>query len=326
MKKYAKSVVPLTALAIVLLSIAPMVDASTLTVDLNPTTGLAKVNSISTTKIVFTYPAGSAISNYLENVSSSVKLNSSFAGSSDGALQLQRSFDHDEDASHITVRNMTVALDYTATGSATSLVINKVTNVSAWVTGVFQVVNGTVVANLRWRSFVVTGAMNLDMEGHDMDVNTVGSTVQSELASRLIASAFLMNSFGDRGIWNQPTLNFSALSTPLSTWTKNYDASTNTTTFSKTISGTSTLTSSLDVNGQNYSLSVVSDPAGVVAVQGYANAQGDSLVMAPAPAFSAGYVELGVVVVLLAAAVGYLAYRSRAKQKASVQANTILPV
>lgn len=322
MKKFAKGLIPLTTLAIILLSTAPLTDASTLTVNLNPTTGLARVNSVSTTKIVFTYPAGSAISKYLENVSSSVKLNSSFAGNSEGALQLQGSFERDDDGGSISVSNMTVSLDYTASGNATTLVINKVTNVSSWVKGVFQVANNTVSANLRWRSFVVTGAMNLDMQGDNMDVNTVGSAVQSELASSAIASAFLMSSFGDRSIWDQPTLNFSALSTPLSTWNKNYDAATNTTTFSKTISGTSTLTSSLDVNGQSYALSVVSDPSGVVTVQGYANAQGDSLVMAPAPAMTASYAELGAIVVLLAAAAGYFLFRWRAKPKGPLSTNT----
>ncbi|HKT21012.1 MAG TPA: hypothetical protein VJR06_00100, partial [Nitrososphaerales archaeon] len=256
-------------------------------------------------------------------VSSSVKLNSSFAGDSSGAMELQGSFDQED--SHVSIQNMTVALDYTATGNATALVINKVTNVTAWVSGVFQVVNGSVVANLRWRSFVVQGPMNLDMEDHNMDINMVGSTVQTSLASRAMAFGFLLDYFGGRSVWNQPTLNFSQLDTPLSTWTKNYDSGTNTTTFTKTISGTSTFTSSVDYNGQNYSLSAVSDPTGVVTVKGYANTQGDTLVMAPAPASTAGLVELGVVAVLLGGA-AYLAYRSRAKRKAPAQVNTALPV
>lgn len=330
MKKNAKSIVPIAALAILLLSISPMVAASTLTVNLNPTTGLAKVTSSSTTKIVFTYPQDSTVSEYLENVSSSINLNSTFAGDSDGAQTLQQSFNHgmgDHDSfhngNHISVQNMTVSLDYTATGGPTQLVINKVTNVTAWVTGVFSVVNGTVQANLGWRSFVVVGAWNLDMDDHTMDINMLGSTLQMSLASRATAASFLLDNFGGRSIWNQPTLNFSQLDTPLSTWTKNYDAATNTTTFSKTISGTSTLTSSLDDNGQTYSLSATSDPTGVVTVQGYANAQGDSLVMAPAPAVTAGYVEIGAVVVLLAAAMGYLAFRSRAKKSSAPTSTTL---
>ena len=170
------------------------------------------------------------------------------------------------------------------------------------------------------------GPMDLNMEDHSVDINMVGSTVQESLASRGLAASFLFDSFGGRSVWNQPTLNFTQLNSPLSTWTKNYNSATNTTTFTKTISGTSKFTSSLAFNGQNYSLSAVSDPTGVVAVQGYANPQGDSLVMAPAPASSVGLLELGVPVVLLAAAVGYFVLRSRTRRRAPVPSNNTLPV
>lgn len=324
MEKIAKRIFPLTALVIALLSVAPVVAASTLTVNLNPTTGLAKVDTVSTTRIVFTYPANSSMSEYLRNVSSALKLNSSFTGGSGGAMELQGSFDDEE--SHIAVKNMSVALDYTSTGNATTLVISKVTDVTAWVSGVFQMVNGSVVANLKWRSFVVQGTMNIDMGDHMTDINMVGSAIQASLASKETALGFMLGSFGDKSVWSQPTLNFTQLDTPLSTWTKNYDSATNTTTFSKTISGTSEFTSSIDDNGQNYSLSATSDPTGVIAVRGYAIPQGDYLVMAPAPASSAGYMELGAVVVLLAAAAGYFLYRWRAKPKGPLSTNTTLQV
>jgi hypothetical protein len=322
MKKTAKRIIPLATLAILLISIAPAVNASTLTVNLNPTTGLAKINSVSTTKIVFTYPAGSSVSKYLENVSSTVDLNSTFAGTSGGARELQGSFDHQD--KHISVQNMTVALDYVAKGSATELVIDKTTNVTAWATGAFAVVNGSVTADLGWRSFVVQGPLNLDMDDHNMDINQVGSAVQYSIASQAVAASFMLNAFGGRSIWGQSTLNFSALDTPLSTWTKNYDAATNTTTFTKTISGSSTFSSSLDINGQNYTLSATSDPTGVVAVQGYANAQGDSLVITAAPASTASYASIVVAVVAVAAAAGYLAFRLR-KPKPAASVSTAVP-
>lgn len=111
-------------------------------------------------------------------------------------------------------------------------------------------------------------------------------------------------------------MNFSALNTPLSTWTKNYNAATNTTTFTKTINGQSTFTASLDYNGAKYSLSATSDPAGVVAVQGYANAQGDSLTMAPAPASTAsGLLAIGAVIAIVLSLVGYLAVKRGIKPK-----------
>ncbi len=322
MKRQATRIVPLTALAILLISLAPMASASTLTVSLNPKTGLAKVDSVSTTKIVFTYPAGSGISSYLKNVSSSEKLNGSFAGDATGTQELQGSFD-DED-SHVSVKNMSVAVDYTAKGNATALVVDKMTNVTAWVSGVFSVVNGTVKADLRWRSFVVRGAMDLALGDRSMDINLVGSTMQDSLASRTVAAGMMLSMFGGGAMWNRPTLNFSALNSPLSTWTKNYDAGTNTTTFSKTISGQSTFSASIDYNGQKYSLSSTSDPSGSVSVLGYANASGDSLVIVPAPASIAiDYLAAAAVVVVLAIAAGYFLLRSRAKAKSLAPASPV---
>ncbi len=318
--KNSTKIIPLTALAVLLISLAPVVSASTLTVSLNPQTQVAKVNSVSTTKIVFTYPAGSVVASYLENVNSSNSLSSSFTGGT-GVQELQGSFDSED--SYVSVHNMTVAFGYSAKGNATALVISKTTNVTSWVTGVFKVVNGTVHADLGWRAFVVQGPMNLDMHEHMVDINMVGSTVQDSLGTNELALGFILNAFGGSGVWNSPTLNFTALNSPLSTWTKNYNAGTNTTTFTKTIAGESTFSASFNENGQHYTLSEVSDPTGVVAVEGYANAQGNSLVIAPAPGSSAGALAAGAsLVVVAAAAAGYLYFRSR-KPKPSASTSQV---
>ena len=312
MKTRVKEITPLVTLAALLISLSPIASASTININLNPMTGVAKVNSVGTSKIVFTYPANSTISNYLKSVGSSLNLKGSFGGSSSGAVELQDSFDGWNH--HIKVSNMSVAIDYSAVGNSTALVIDKMTNVTATVSGVFSVVNGTVTANLGWRAFVITGAMDLPFNGHDYDVNLAGAAMMASLGSHENAAAWLFNQFGGGSFWNRPTLNFSALNIPLSTWTKNYDASTNTTTFSKTISGQDTFSFKATYNGQAYSLSATSDPSGVIEVQGYANASGDSLVMEPAPAGSfTGLIAAGAAFVVVAIAVGYLAYRSRAR-------------
>jgi hypothetical protein len=325
MKTQAKRILPLATLAILLVSLSPIASASSITINLNPTTGVAKVDSISTSKIVFTYPANSTISDYLKSVSSSLNLKGSFDGSSSGALELQGSFDGWNH--HIKVSNMSVSLDYSAKGNTTALVINKVTNVSATVSGVFSVVNGTVTANLGWRAFAITGAMNLPLEGHDYDVNLAGSAMMDSLGSHGNAAGWLLSAFGGDRFWNRPTLNFSELNTPLSTWTKNYDAATNTTTFSKTISGQDTFSFKATYNGQAYSLSSASDPSGTISVQGYANASGESLVMEPAPSGSStDLLVAGAAFVAVAIAVGYLAYRSKAKTGVSITTATTAPV
>jgi hypothetical protein len=329
MKTSFKKALPLATLAIMLFAVSPMASASTLTVNLNPKSGIATLDSVSSTSIVFTYPANSTISNYLRNASSSYSLSGKFDGTSSGTRELQGSFD-DWD-SHVTVSNISVSVSFSAKGNATALVINKVTDINATVAGAFTVVNGTVTANLGWRAFVVRNAMDLPLQGHNIDINLAGSAMENSIGTHASAAGWLMNSFGSYGFWNRPTLNFSQLDAPLSTWTKNYNAATNTTTFSKTISGQSTFSVQATVNGQKYSLSEISDPSGVINVQGYANASGDSLVMAPAPASasvsaSSGVLAAAVVVGLLAAAGGYLAIRGRARAKANSASSTTLPV
>ena len=308
MKNRAGRIIPLAAIAILLISVSPLAFASTLTVNLNPSTGLAQVDSVSTTSMVFTYPENSTASNYLRNVSTSFSVNGTFGGSSDGILALQDVFHHD--GSHVSVENASVSYDYSAVGNATTLVIHKTTNITAWVSGVFEVVNGTVQADLGWRSFVVPGPLDFHLGDQMMDVNLVGPTMQYSLGQHPMEEGFLLGAFGEWGIWNRPTLNYSALNTPLSTWTRNYDSSTNTTTFSKTVTGSFNFSSSFDYNGQVYSFSETSDPSGVISVQGYASASGDSLVIQPPPASSSGSIlAVGATVAILAALGGYLAIK-----------------
>ena len=327
MNQGTQKIVPLAALAVILIASSPLAYASTLTVNLNPTTGLAKVDSVSTTKIVFTFPAGSAMSGFLQNVSSTFSLNGTYSSRDSGVQALQSSFDREDShalasnssatITHPLVKNASVSIDYTAKGNATALVVSKVTDITSWVSGIFTVVNGSVKADLGWRGYAVGGPMDFDMGGRSVDVNMVGSAMQDSLAGHVMAMSFLLNAFGGGNIWSRSTLNFSALNAPLSTWTKNYDASTNTTTFTKTISGQSTFSSSFTFGSQNYSLSMISDPTGQVSIQGYADAQGDSLVVASAPASGTmAFLIAGVIAAAVIALGGYFAIRRGVRPKA----------
>jgi hypothetical protein len=321
MKIQAGKLLPLAIISLLALSTAPTAFASTLTVTLNPATKVAEFQAVSMTNIVLTYPANSTLSSYLKDVNSSVVLSGTFEHGSDGVQAFQGGF-HQEDPL-VGVNNMSVSVDNTAVGNATTLVIHKATNITAWVTGVFTVVNGTVEADLRWRSFVIPGALDLDFAGHPgFDVNLVGSAFQYSLATRITALQFLVGGFGGYGIWSRPTLNYSALSSPLSTWTMNYDKATNTTTYSKTISGSASISSMIDVNGQKYTLTASSDPSAAISVKGYASASSDSLTIQSGPtasslASSSSFpwvaAAIGVVVVIGAAA--YLALRSKSRPK-----------
>jgi hypothetical protein len=316
MKTKADRLLPLAVLSILVVSMAPAAFASTLTVTLNPTSKVAEMHAVSTTKIVLTYPANSTMSNNLKDVNSSFVLSGSFDSSYAGVQEFQGDF-HDGDGG-ISVHNMTAAVDYTAKGNGTALVINKETNITASVTGVFHVVNGTVQADLGWRSFVVVGALNLNLGDHTVDINQVGSAMDDSIATHTAAVQFLAGSFGRDDIWSRPTLNYSALNAPLNTWTKNFDSATNTTTFSKTISGSYTFSASADYNGQKYTMSATSDPSASIAIKGYATASGNSLVIGPAPATLSSSIWVAAAIgVAVIGAVAYLALRARAKPKVS---------
>ena len=182
-------------MAILLFAVSPLADASTLTVNLNPNTGVATLDSASSTKIVFTYPANSSVSNYLSNVNSTLNLSGKFDGSFSGVRQLQDSFN--EWNQHLSVSNISVAVNFSAIGNTTALVVNKVTQLNATVSGAFTVVNGTATANLGWRAFIVRDAMNLPLEGHNVDINLAGPAMEeSIMGSHASAAEWLVSSFG----------------------------------------------------------------------------------------------------------------------------------
>lgn len=301
--KKTNGIIPLALLSLLVLATVPPANASTLMVTINPTSKSAELQSISSTTIVLTYPSGSTLSMYLSNVSTSVSYTSSFTGGSYPVLALQSGFAIRDRFAQL--QNTTISYSEVAKGNATALVIHKDTNITAWVSGLFTIVNGTVHVDLGWRAFAVPGNMTLNFNGQMVDVNLVGSAVAYPLRGHPIIRAFLSGRFGGSQIWDWATLNFTALDTPLTTWTRNYDSSTNTTTFSKTISGTSSFRTSADYNGQKYSLTVSSDPSAKIATQGYATASADSLSITSAPGTASlsatDILAIGAAVVVIAA-------------------------
>ncbi len=257
------------------LAAIPAAGASTLTVTINPASKAAELKSVSTTTITLTYPADSTLSQELSSYSSSASYSGSFAVSSSAVSQLQSGFAIRDALAHI--QNVSYSYSSVAKGNATALVITKSTNITAWVTDVFTVANGSVHVDLRWRAFAVPGNMTVNLQGHNIDLNLVGSAIGLPLRGHPLISAFLVARFSRDRAWNAATLNFSALDTPLTTWTRNYDASTNTTTFSKVVSGTATLTATEMFDGQKYTLTVESDPSATITTRGDATASADAL-------------------------------------------------
>ena len=129
-----------------------------------------------------------------------------------------------------------------------------------------------------------------------------------------MAASFLCVSFGRDNILSRSTINYTSLSSPLSDWTRVYDASTNTTTFTKSVNGQSNYSSSVSFSGQTYSLSMVSDPSSIVKVLGYASPSGNSLIIESPPPGTVGISTVLVLVAFIIIAVSaYLAIRRRAR-------------
>lgn len=311
MRRTAKLLIPASVLALLFLSMAPAVSASTLKVELNPSTGVATMMSTSVTSIIVTYPANSTLSGYLNGYAYNSSVSGAFPSGSQGIVAFEGHF-RDGDRGGISVRNMTVTSSYTASANSTTLVISKQTQISATVSGVFKVVNGTVTADLGWRSFQVDGALDLPLQGHVFDVNLLGASVTSAMGGRGLGVDAVVAMFGGGSLWNSPTLNFSSLNTPLTNWTKSYNSITNTTTFSKTISGQSSLSTSYTNNGQTYSLKETSDPSAVIATPGYAVVSGNSLSIVAVPMYLSPimWVEAGFLGALVIFA-GVMVWRSR---------------
>ena len=210
--------------------------------------------------------------------------------------------------SEVTVQNLSASLSTIAKANTTAMVITRQTNITGYVSGVFNVTNGTVTANLGWKAFVITGPFVVPLDGHDYDLNTLGSAATMPMGG--VASSFLSGSFGDRNIWSRSTIDFSSLNTPLTNWTRVYNSATNTTTFTKTINTLANYSSSVSFNGQSYSLSMTYDPSSTISVSGYASPQGNTLVFGAAPQNYA-YPVIAVVVVAIIALLGYMAVRKR---------------
>ncbi len=320
---FNRRVLPLVVLAVFLFAATPSAYASTLKVTLNPATKVAGISSSSTTDLVITYPAGSALARFLGNYSSSVSKSGSFNSSSQGAAEFGGSLEeHDRE---VRVQSMNVTYSLTAKGNATTFVLHKQTVIAANVLGAFTVTNGTVRVDMAWKAFAVPGNLNLRLEGTDIDVNLVGSAFDNQLGNSPLALAAVAGMFGGYGLWHSSTLDFSSLNTPLSNWTRSYDSVTNTTTYSKTITGNSTVSVSENFNGQKYTLSMKSDPSAQVAVQGYAVASGDSLVIQQTPAVLNPLVWLAAGTVGLIS-IGAVLYVRRIKRAPPVHGIPSVPV
>lgn len=294
-------------MALMLTSIAvPLASASSLTVHVYPNQNKAEVTAVSDTKIVFTYPNNSTVSNWLmqnvQNESYTMYVNISYGQS---PIAFFEGFLRSHYA-NISVDNMSVALHLNLVRNSTQLVINKNMNIVIWVSGIFnKSKNGTTIANMSWRDFAVNGQFEVNYHGTNMDINEVGG-VMPNMGYLMYTSNTEYSKYSDFA--DRATINYSSLSAPLTHWNRVYSSSLNSTDFTYIYNRTISYNASFSINGQNYTLNMSYDPSASIVVPGYATASDNNLIIsstAPNTAFPyllAGIAAVVVIVIVLAAA------------------------
>ncbi len=312
MNKLAPWIISMVVLALITSPL--LANASTLNVYVEPSLSQAKLVATTTSDLLFTYPSSSRVSNLLNGFTYSVQLSANNVPSDSQAFH---QFEAELRAAYynITLENMSVSYQLYSSANQTTLNVTKIVTITAWATGIFNKTKSHVEANFAWKNFQVKGPWQLNFNGRYVDVNTVGQGMLYPIGQQSVLPSLLLTFFTSQAILSTSTINFSQLNTPLSEWSRTYNAATNTTTFSKSVSGNFLLNASVAVNGEQYALKVYQDPSSTITVSGYAIAQGNTLVIESAPILSgpdlAGIIAVAIVIIVV---ITVVLLRRRVKQ------------
>jgi len=306
LKIIMKSIIALGLVAIFLASVAiPGAYGSYLNVTIYPQKNLASVNLSSDTYLIITYPANQNIQNKTWTYTASA----TFTHPSDWAISFIEGFLKSR-YQNVSVENMSVNFTLIGTMNWTTFQIYKHVTINLWLTGIFNKTKSETNVNLSWRDFEVKGSFKIkDHNGDEFELNDMGDYLNG---------FFLVSLMGDtmEKLNDKSTLNFTALSKPLSEWNRTYNPSTNTTTFSYTANENVLLNASLTINGNTYTLLLKYDPSSTITTQGYATASGDSIVIlpnAPSSINSGTVIAIVAVVVIIVGIVAAIAVRKAKK-------------
>lgn len=278
---------------------APLVGASTMNVHVLPGFRQTELTVVSSVNLTMSYPQGSFMSaamgtaNFTLNVSAQ-----SIPMGSPGFLMFEASLRaHDP---NVSLENMSVDLMVRSYGNSTYFVFSKTVTITAWLGGVFNQSGGQLSGNFEWKGFVVTGDMPVGFNGRTLDVNSLGSMIGMSHLQGLMGLALVPSRYS-----GYSTINFSMFGIPMNEWDRVYYASENTTVFTHKAAVYTLLSLNETVNGESYSLKVMSDPSSTISIPGYAEAHGNYIVVVnTAPSFPLLYVAVAIVGLLLAAVVG----------------------
>ncbi len=238
------------------------------------------------------------------------------------------------------VVNATLKYQMHAFASATNLTVYRNLTIDLKISNITKKVgNNTTIIDMSWRAFGVQGKLMSDFRGQlqmvnpnmglnfqyyvntNMDVNQLGNFgsfggIGNDQGNFELGSFFEDGGFG-ANVMNYNTINFKVFSVPLNQWARQYNSATNSTTFYYNASSNYSLNSSMSVNGQNYSIKLMTDPSAAITTNGYAsvNSANELAVSnaSPPPVLSLGIeAAIGVGIVALIA-IGLVALRLRQK-------------
>ncbi|MEM0136546.1 MAG: hypothetical protein QXU18_15185, partial [Thermoplasmatales archaeon] len=154
----------------------------------------------------------------------------------------------------------------------------------------------------------------------NMDVNILGGMGEfgDDGHGNMFHLGSFFNGFGPN-VMNYETVDFSVFSVPLQQWSRVYDSSTNSTTFYYNATSNYSLDESVNVNGNNYSLKLMTDPSAAITTNGQATpTSSNELVVsnAAAPGTAVSSTAILVVIGIIAvAAIGISAVLMRKRAK-----------
>ncbi len=279
-------------------------NAATVTVTAYPAQNVSNLVINDTVNVIFTYPANSFVSRQLNGSSYSLQLSATNIPRDSGAFQsFQNALQQGDQQgnSSVTLLNMSITESKSLMANETTLVMSRSTIINAWVSGVFnKTASGRIMGNFGWKSFKVNGKFDVDFNGQSEDINFIGNSFFAPLGGKMGIMSLLMSDQLEE-LSHLSTINFSAFNTPLSQWTRTYNSATGITSFTKSVPVETLFNASLSVNGNTYSIRVVSDPSYTLNIKGYAVATGNTVILTSPQINYAEYAAIAVIVVIAVA-------------------------
>lgn len=269
-------------------AVMPMASASNITTVVSPSTDSANVTAYinSTVTIQSNNTLEIALASLFANFSSQ-NVQKTFNTSSPIFTGLENSIQNNTSSARLNYLMFDVSSSY-AKVSSYKFIMNYSLKMVMNVTNIYH--NGQL--DLAWRAFSDNQSVVIDRVSYNHFNTSQGTAV------------------------NYNSLNFTAFSKPLSNWTRAYDATTNTTTFTNDAGYTLNYTSNTTgFFGYYTNISVKSDPSYTIVTPGYAVAGTNSLTYENPPSTGVlPYLYYAIVVVIIAVGLG-VAVSSRRKHR-----------